>query len=431
MRGGVASFVVVCVLCVVGLVVVRDSLQFVLREAEEEGAHWQGAVGLALRRHHDVLGRFPVGARPGRAGAPPARFLVFVGGLQRSGTTTLANGLDAHPWASAQSFDWLKRRVSPEAAEARFAEICAWRGVKRSYLRDVIKSGGVEGKFAQNVYPFAYALRDWGRGGKRALARLRLDADSDVVSYASAEKLWSQWRDFWNASAPVLVEKSPENVVRAPFLQALFPMNARFVFVLRHPLPWALAVDKWLKNKWNSKKTAYLRDESKAMDRRLQMWKRVWTTCVDDLPTLAHAAVVHAEALALDGASPALDRVLGRTPDLSAFRGYARGNLQYVACWLNGAVLDGKKTCVRPSAADRERARPQARRDLERWRKTHGPTLRAFGYATPDFAALLCSEAWCDPPAEADDIAPADVGLDPSSIEDAGLLAAMAGPARA
>ena len=77
-----------------------------------------------------------------------------------------------------------------------------------------------------------------------------------------------------------------------------------------------------------------------------------------------------------------------------------------------------------------ERARPQARRDLERWRKTHGPTLRAFGYATPDFAALLCSEAWCDPPAEADDIAPADVGLDPSSIEDEGLLAAMAGPAR-
>ena len=32
----------------------------------------------------------------------------------------------------------------------------SWRGVTRRYLDDVIKSGGLEGKFAQNVYPYAH-----------------------------------------------------------------------------------------------------------------------------------------------------------------------------------------------------------------------------------------------------------------------------------
>ena len=121
---------------------------------------------------------------------------------------------------------------------------CRWRGVGRAYLRAVSRSGGLEGKFAQDVYPYVYALRDWGRGGNRGLRRLALDADSDLATAENAAKLWDEWKDFWNASAAVLVEKTPENVVRSTFLQALYPANARFVFVLRHPLAWALAVDK-------------------------------------------------------------------------------------------------------------------------------------------------------------------------------------------
>ena len=101
-----------------------------------------GALGLALLR--------PAAPVPAR---DAGRVLLFVGGLQRSGTTTLATTIDALDGASAQSFDWLKRSLSANASEARFAQICGWRNGKRSYLRDVIRSGGVEGKFAQDGHP--------------------------------------------------------------------------------------------------------------------------------------------------------------------------------------------------------------------------------------------------------------------------------------
>ena len=375
-----------------------------------------GALGLALLR--------PAAPVPAR---DAGRVLLFVGGLQRSGTTTLATTIDALDGASAQSFDWLKRSLSANASEDRFAAICRWRGVGRSYLRDVIRSGGLEGKFAQDVYPYVYALRDWGRGGNRGLRRLALDADSDLATAENAAKLWDEWKDFWNASAAVLVEKTPENVVRSTFLQALYPANARFVFVLRHPLAWALAVDKWLKNKWNAKHTRYLVDaEDRAMDRRLDMWRRVWTKAREDLASLDHAAVVHAEAAALDGASPALARVLGgAAPDLAPFRGLARSNLQYVACWLDGGVLDRRKTCVAGASAHREAAVPRAAADLAKWRSKHAPALASFGYATPDFRAALCGGPACAAPAPGVALTRADVGLDLAGIRDEALLRAL------
>ena len=88
------------------------------------------------------------------------------------------------------------------------------------------------GKFAQNVYPYAYLLRDWGRG-ETALEDVALRASDGRATPAAAEELWTSWRPFWNASASLLVEKSPENCLRGPFLEKLFPRNARFVVVFR------------------------------------------------------------------------------------------------------------------------------------------------------------------------------------------------------
>ena len=135
----------------------------------------------------------------------PGRLLIFVGGLQRSGTTALASALEALPDASGQSFRWLFANLPAEEAEARVDVLRRWRGVTRRYLDDVIKSGGLEGKFAQNVYPYAYTLRDWG-DSTNAVSRLSLGAAE--ASPQKAGELWRQWYPYWNRSSavPVRVE---------------------------------------------------------------------------------------------------------------------------------------------------------------------------------------------------------------------------------
>jgi hypothetical protein len=48
----------------------------------------------------------------------------------------------------------------------------------------------------------------------------------------------------WDLSRPVLLEKSPPNLIMARFLQAAFP-DARFVMVVRHPAIVSLSTRKW------------------------------------------------------------------------------------------------------------------------------------------------------------------------------------------
>lgn len=366
------------------------------------------------------------------------RLLLFVGGLQRSGTTALASALEALPDASGQSFAWLRTNVEPREAERRVDALRSWRGVTRRYLEDVIKSGGLEGKFAQNVYPYAYLLRDWG-DSSNAVRRLALDAKE--ASPQKALRLWRQWAPYWNQSSSVLVEKTPENFVRGPFLEALFPQNARFVFVLRHPLAWALTIEKWLDNRWNFKKTAYLRDAEYGLDRRISMWMELVDRALMDVSSLKSAAVVHAEACSLrpETVSWSLAQVVDHRPlSLASFRGLARSNLAYVACWLEGGRTDGKAgssrqdttsgalhKCIPGAVALRDLARPRARAQLRTYLwGAKANALRKYGYFVPDFEASLCAGP-CAAPAADRVLSDADVGLDVASIGDVGLLAAL------
>ena len=369
----------------------------------------------------------------------PDRLLVFVGGLQRSGTTALASALEALPDASGQSFRWLFANLPKDEAEARVDLLRSWRGVTRRYLDDVIKSGGLEGKFAQNVYPYAYTLRDWG-DSKNAVSRLSLGAAE--ASPQKAVELWRQWYPYWNRSSAVLVEKTPENFVRGLFLEKLFPRNARFVFVLRHPLAWALTIEKWLDNRWNFKKTLYLRDPDDGIDRRIEMWIQLVDKMLADVSVLKSAAIVHAEACSLrpDVIPKSLERIVdGRRVSLTPFKGLARSNLAYVACWLEGGRTDAKAgssrqdttaggvhACVPGAVALRDIARPRARAQLKSYLwGAKANRLRRYGYFVPDFEGALCRDGACAAPAEDEILSDVDVGLDVASIEDRGLLEAL------
>jgi len=51
-------------------------------------------------------------------------------------------------------------------------------------------------------------------------------------------RIFEEWKPYWNLSKPVLVEKSPPNIIRSTWLQALADakgVEMHFVFTMRHP----------------------------------------------------------------------------------------------------------------------------------------------------------------------------------------------------
>jgi Sulfotransferase family len=142
-------------------------------------------------------------------GPPGGQRLVFVGGLHRSGTTPLARSLAAHPQVSGFS----------------------GTGVEED-----------EGQHLQSVYPPA---RAHGGPGRFALApAAHLTEASPLLGPDTAARLLAQWRPHWDPSRPVLLEKSPPNLIMGRFLQAAFP-DASFVMVVRHPAVVSLSTRKW------------------------------------------------------------------------------------------------------------------------------------------------------------------------------------------
>jgi hypothetical protein len=193
---------------------------------------------------------------------------VFLAGLHRSGTTLLARRLAAHPDASG------------------FADTGASED---------------EGQHLQSVFPTAQRFGGPGRFG--FAPEMHLTERSPLSTHASRERLWAEWSRHWDCDRAVLIEKSPPNLLKMRFLQALFP-EARFVLVLRHPIATSLATQKW-------------------SGTRLYELIRHWLVCNEtalaDLPHLRHATVTRYEQLVRgDGEEHArLQRFLGLEPRAS------------------------------------------------------------------------------------------------------------------
>jgi hypothetical protein len=135
--------------------------------------------------------------------------LVFVGGLHRSGTTLLARAIAR------------RRDVSGFANTGASAD---------------------EGQHLQSVYP---PVAEFGGAGRFGFDdRSHLTQASPLVTDANRERLLAEWSRYWNLEKQVLIEKSPGNMLKLRFLQALFG-DAVFIVVMRHPIPVSYATQKW------------------------------------------------------------------------------------------------------------------------------------------------------------------------------------------
>lgn len=183
---------------------------------------------------------------------------VFVAGLHRSGTSLLHRALRNHP------------------------KISGFQGT------------GVpedEGQHLQSVFPPA---RAFGGPGRFAFdARSHMDENHPLATAGNARKLWIDWRRYWDTTASYFVEKSPPNIVRTRFLQAMFP-NSVFVIVLRHPIAVSYALRKWCPD---------------SVDSLIEHWLVSYERFLADLPCLQRSFVLRYEQFVADPQG-VLDQIL-------------------------------------------------------------------------------------------------------------------------
>ncbi|MCB0019403.1 MAG: sulfotransferase [Anaerolineales bacterium] len=134
---------------------------------------------------------------------------VFVAGLHRSGTSLLAELLGSLPEVSGF--------VNTDAPHN-------------------------EGQFLQTVFTPA---RDYGGPGKFGFStEMHLTEVSPLFNEENRQRLIKEWYQYWDLSKTCLLEKSPPNLLKMRFLQAIFP-NSYFIVIMRHPVANAYATSKW------------------------------------------------------------------------------------------------------------------------------------------------------------------------------------------
>ncbi len=216
---------------------------------------------------------------------------VFVGGLHRSGTTFLAAALSATDHASGLT----------------------GTGARKD-----------EGQSLQDVYTGVRFRAGPGRFGFRA--ENHLTEASPLLVDGAAERVWRAWRPYWDLEKRFVVEKSPPNIVRMRFLQALFP-GSRFVVIVRHPIAVSLATRKWCRATHFG---------------LVRHWVNVHRILAEDLPHLQHVTVIRYEDLVDDFPSTwaGLLTFLGHPP-ATAPRGPKTGMNDHYYQWWDSAAPVG------------------------------------------------------------------------------------------
>jgi len=209
---------------------------------------------------------------------------VFVGGLHRSGTTLLARAIAKHD------------------------EVSGFR--KTEALAN-------EGQFLQSVYPIAREFGGTGRFGFDE--RSHVTEDSPLATEENREKLIREWGEYWNLDKRIFVEKSPPNLLKLRFLQALFS-EATFVAIMRHPIAVSYATQKWSET---------------SLESLLEHWLVCHEIFLEDAPHIQRLMLVRYEDFVADpaGVVGRIQERLGLDPSGAAFKARTGINDSYFKQW--------------------------------------------------------------------------------------------------
>lgn len=238
----------------------------------------------------------------------PANYkFVFVGGIHRSGTTPLARLLGSHPQISGLS-----------------------------------NTGAIEdeGIYLQRVYP---QLRELGGMGRFAHHREgHVTEDSPLATAEAGHSMFQSWAPYWDLSKPILVEKTPSNLVMGRFLQAVFP-GSSLVVVVRHPVVVSLALDKWdpLVVSRNGRRRVGLPSQ-------VGHWVKAHQILLADAPKLQRLHVLRYEELVADPTTvlAELQQFLGLAEPFSSNSVRRGQSTQYAERWEHmrtGNLLDRRR----------------------------------------------------------------------------------------
>lgn len=158
---------------------------------------------------------------------------VFVGGLHRSGTTLLADLIADHPEVSGLSGTGVPMN------EGQFLQGVfppAW--TKRT-LWPI--------RYLRKISPPLISHRGYGGPGRFVFdPGAHITEASTLVTRENAEAVFDSWAPYFDLDRPVLIEKSPPNLLRTRLLQALYP-GSSFIIVMRHPVAVSYATRPWTK----------------------------------------------------------------------------------------------------------------------------------------------------------------------------------------
>lgn len=136
---------------------------------------------------------------------------IFVVGLHKSGTSMLASVIGQHPDISAFN--------------------------DTGFPKD-------EGQFLQTVFPIAHT---YGGPGKFGFSdEMHLTEHSSLLTNENKKKLYNEWHKYWDNDKGIFLEKSPPNILKTRFLQAVFP-GAYFLIITRHPIAVSYSTQTWSK----------------------------------------------------------------------------------------------------------------------------------------------------------------------------------------
>ena len=99
-----------------------------------------------------------------------------------------------------------------------------------------------EGQYLQDVFPTS---KVYGGAGKFGFdPRAHLTETSHLLTPENALKLRQSWERYWDRSKAIRVEKTPGNLLKTRFLQAVFP-DSYFIVIRRHPVAVSMANQRW------------------------------------------------------------------------------------------------------------------------------------------------------------------------------------------